>query len=164
MKTAIVMFSATSLSTRWLHSSYKQRCKRAMSGKNWIARRSGSCQTNFVIKDWNKEDIYVTVLCRNWRLFCLVFQSHHCLQSAVLLNFRKGGAHMRFVEYSCIYEACMSPALNGSKVIEIHDRITFDFLHGNATITIFEVVSCSVLVLWVSYRILSLGGGGGTGW
>ena len=51
MKVAIVKLSATSLSTRWLHSSYKQRCKCAMSGRNWIARRSGSCQT----KQYNQQ-------------------------------------------------------------------------------------------------------------
>ena len=45
----------------------------------------------------------------------------------------------RLVSYSCIYEACMSPALNGSSAIrrfersdaiEIHDGITFDFYTG----------------------------------
>ena len=47
----------------------------------------------------------------------------------------KGGAH-KFIRYSCIYEARMSPALSRSSAIrrfkhsnaiEIRDRITFDF-------------------------------------
>ena len=48
----------------------------------------------------------------------------------------------RFIRYSCMYEACMSPALNGNSVIrhfkhsneiKIIYGITFDFLHGTAT-------------------------------
>ena len=58
-------------------------------------------------------------------------------------TFIKGGAHnyalRRVIRYSCIYEASMSPDLNGSSairhfkhnnVIEIHDGITFDFYTG----------------------------------
>ena len=45
----------------------------------------------------------------------------------------------RFIRYSCIYESCMNPALNGSSairrfegndVIKLRDGITFDFYTG----------------------------------
>ena len=40
------------------------------------------------LDNWRKQD--VAVLCRNWRLFRRVFQSHRCVR-------RVGGAHMHFV-------------------------------------------------------------------
>ena len=85
---------------------------------------------------------YVAVPCRNRRLFRRVFRSHRCVQSAVSLNFREGRrsyALRRLFRYSCIYEARMSPTLNGSSAIrrfehsdtiEIRDGITFDFYMG----------------------------------
>ena len=84
----------------------------------------------------------MAVPCRNRRLFRRVFRSHRCVQSVVSLNFREGRgsyALRKLIRYSCIYEACMSPALNGSSAIrrfersdaiEIHDGITFDFYMG----------------------------------
>ena len=138
MKTAIVMFSATSLSTRWLHSSYRQRCKHAMSGKNWIARSSGSCQTNFVIKKWNKIHMWQShVEIEGYSV--AYFDRIAAFKAPYHWTSIKGGAHMRFVEYSCIYEARMSSALNESsaiwcfkhsKAIEIRNGITFDFYMG----------------------------------
>ena len=87
-------------------------------------------------------DVYVAVPCRNQRLFCRLFQSHLCLRSAVLLNFLEGRgsyALRRFIRYSCNYEVCMSPTLNGSSAIqrfehsdaiEIRGGITFVFYTG----------------------------------
>ena len=92
-----------------------------------------------VLYDENSD---VTVPCRNRRLFCRIFRSHHCLRSAVSLSFREGrGSYVLhiFIRYSCIYEACTSPAHNGSlmirrfkhsNAIEIRDRVTFDFYTG----------------------------------
>ena len=68
--------------------------------------------------------------------------------------------------YSCIYEACMSPALNGSSAIwrfkhsnaiEINDRITFDSATGIMNIlpdSNCKVVKCVVFdtKLWVGHR------------
>ena len=85
---------------------------------------------------------YVAVLCRNRTLFRHVFRLHRCLCSTVSLNFRYGqGSYAlhRFIRYSYIYEARMSPTLNGSSAIrcfkhsdaiKIRDGITFDFYTG----------------------------------
>ena len=83
--------------------------------------------------------IYVAVPRRKRRLFCRVFRLHHCVRSAISLNFRLGRGS--YALRSCmnilwIYEAHMSPALNGSSAIqcfegsdaiEIRNGITFDF-------------------------------------
>ena len=60
-------------------------------------------------------NVYVAVPFRNRRLFHYVFRSYHCLRSAISLNFRQeqgSYALHRFIRYSCIYEAHMSPTLN----------------------------------------------------
>ena len=97
--------------------------------------------------------IYVAVPCRNWRLFRRIFRSHRCVRSAVSLNSHLGRgsyALRRFIRYSCIYEARMSPALNGSSAIrrfkhsdtiEIRDGITLDFYTGLPHIYIY-ISSC----------------------
>ena len=76
---------------------------------------------------------------RNRRIFRRVF---HFVQSIVMLKFRQGWrsyALHRFIRYSCIYEARMSPALNRSSVVwrfkhsnvtEIHDGMIFNFYMG----------------------------------
>ena len=61
------------------------------------------------MREWGKNEclihrtfIYVTVLCRNRRLFHCVFQSHLCVQTTVSLNFHTGGAHAGYVDTSDI--------------------------------------------------------------
>ena len=81
----------------------------------------------------------VAVLCRNQRLFRHIFRLHRCLP---------------FMRYSCIYEAHMSPAFNGSSAIrhfkhsnaiKIRNGITFDFYTGlphtySSTLSICEQI------------------------
>ena len=85
-----------------------------------------------LLLDSQGAELFVAVPCRNIRLFCCVYRLHHCVESAVSLNFHKGRAHTHFG----IYEALMSSALKESSVIrhfecsdviEIHDRIISDF-------------------------------------
>ena len=87
-------------------------------------------------------DLYVGVLCRNWRLFHHIFRSHRWVQGAISLSFRQrqgSYAPHRLIRYSCIYEACISPTLNGSlaiwqfkhsNAIKTNDKITFNFYTG----------------------------------
>ena len=58
---------------------------------------------------------FVTVECRNWRLFCCVF---YRLQSAISLNFGRTYTVSCFVAIGHIYEVCMNPTLNGSWAIQ----------------------------------------------
>ena len=80
----------------------------------------------------------VAVPCKSQRLFCCIFWLHHCVWSAVSLNFHynRWSSYVlcRLVSYSCIYKACMSPAINKSSAIrhfkhsdaiKIHDGIIF---------------------------------------
>ena len=72
-----------------------------------------------------------------------VFQSLHSKRRIAELLLRVGlicsYALLRLIRYSCIYEACMSPALSGSStirrlkhsnMIKIHNRTTFEFHTG----------------------------------
>ena len=85
---------------------------------------------------------YVAVLGRNQTLFCCVFRPYYRVQSTVAQNFckRRGSyALHRLIRYSCTLSTRMSPALNGSSVlqrfkcrntIELHNGIMFNFYLG----------------------------------
>ena len=100
--------------------------------------------------------VHVAVPCRNQRLFRRAFRSHCCVQSAISLNFRWGSyALRRLIRYSYIYEARMSPALNGnsairhfkhSDAIEIRDGIIFDFYMGLSHMYVY-IISLSVYTM-----------------
>ena len=108
----------------------------------------------------------MAVPCRNRRLFRRIFRSHRGVQSAVSLNFREGRrsyALRKLIRYSCIYEACMSPALNGSSAIrrfersvaiEIRDGITFDFYTGLPHIVVvFHCSACLTSAICCTWTI-----------
>ena len=85
---------------------------------------------------------HVTVPCRNRRWFRCIFWLHHCVQSAVSLNFRKGRAHTCFVDSLAIHASTKHVwalpiadvqwygTFKHSDVIEIRDGIIFDFYMG----------------------------------
>ena len=103
--------------------------------------------------------VYVAVPCRN-QLFRCVFQSHRCVQSALSLNFVKGGTHTCFIDSLAIHAStkCMSPALNGSSAIrhsdaiKLHVEIIFNFYTGPSYI----MPNCepSMNVPYVSLRLV----------
>ena len=78
---------------------------------------------------------FVTVPCRNRRLFCHILQLHHCFSKCCIAEplLRVELTCTVYIRYSYIYEARLSPTLSGSSALqciglsnalEVHDEIT----------------------------------------
>ena len=86
----------------------------------------------------------VAVLCRNQRLFRIVYQSHHSLQSAVLLNFHKGQGSYVLRRFTS-----MSPALNSS-VIRHFKHSTAIEIHNSHFISTQD---CHIFIVYLSHFV-----------